>query len=342
MPAGAGGAAAGSGSAPRAGAPAPAVMPELSDTRTLIPDVMWSCGMAEGIPGPATGTELFEINFTVSEIHDIGQTQYGRRRQIDVSGGEIAGTKLTATLRERGLDYEVTLDNGVVEVEQLNILQAGGTTVFMRNCGVSPSSAVPVRMVVDFEAPTSSSVAWLNTGKYIGTRRFDAQTKKLSMKVYEVTAAPDPSNAVRVPPLVGPHQSWECAKASGTKGPELFTETVGVGGSIAVGKTKRGTRNIIPITGGTVTGKVTGSVLSGGADYQLSAGSGFVLDARYTLKGDDGEYVIVRNCGAGGALVPVFEAKKDGPYGWITQGQYLSSDPGVAAGAVKITIYERR
>jgi hypothetical protein len=143
-------------------------------------------------------------------------------------------------------------------------------------------------------------------------------------------------------PPAGPHQTWECKKASGAQGSVVYTESVGIGGSVAVGASKRGTRNIIPITGGTTMGMIKGGVLSGGADFQLSANGVFELDARYTLKTDDGELIIVRNCGPVGALVPVFEASASGKYAWINDGDYLSSDPGISVGAVNLTIYEKR
>jgi hypothetical protein len=82
-------------------------------------------------------------------------------------------------------------------------------------------------------------------------------------------------------------------------------------------------------------------VLVGGGDYQL-LGSAFELDARYTLHTDDDELIIVRNCGPVGALVPVFEARKDGPYAWLNANTWLSSDPGITVGAVNLTIYEKQ
>jgi hypothetical protein len=128
-------------------------------------------------------------------------------------------------------------------------------------------------------------------------------------------------------------------KLTGTRGAEVFTEAVGIGSSLSVGASKRGTRNVIPITGGTVSGRFTGSVVSAGADYQL-IGSQTTLDARYALESNDGEFVIVRNCGPFGALVPLFEARAAGPYGFLNENRFLSSDPGSAAGGVSITFYQ--
>jgi hypothetical protein len=314
----------------------------LSDMQTLIPDASWDCSMPEGIPGPATGELAFEINFTVAEVHDIGQTQFGHRLQIDVSGGDAKGAKLDATVMDRGLDYQVTLDNGVVELEQIHILRAGSASILMRNCGLAPTAEGPVRVVLDFEAPNSSPASWLNTAKLIGVRQFDATAKTLKMSVYEVASAPDTANAVQIPaPPAGPHNTWGCKVASGRQGAEVYRETVGIGGSVSVGESKRGNRNIIPITGGTTSGRVPGTVLSGGADFQIIAGGTFEeIDARYSVRSDEGDIIIVRNCGPLGGLVPVFEASKDSKYAWLNENVWLSSNPGLGIGAVNLTIYE--
>jgi len=84
-----------------------------------------------------------------------------------------------------------------------------------------------------------------------------------------------------------------------------------------------------------------GMVLPGGADYQL-VGSPTTLDARYVLRSNDGELVIVRNCGPFGALLPLFEAKADAAYAFLNENEFLSSDPGAGSAGVSITFYERQ
>ncbi len=60
--------------------------------------------------------------------------------------------------------------------------------------------------------------------------------------------------------------------------------------------TLHGKRRIIPITGGTVTGLLTGRVLEGGADFQIIVSDTLaVLDARYILELDGGARVYVQN-----------------------------------------------
>ena len=109
--------------------------------------------------------------------------------------------------------------------------------------------------------------------------------------------------------------------------------------SQSVGPSKRGNRNIIPITGGELSGRIEGDVLMGGADYQnLSPPA--TIDARYLWEADDGEIIIVRNGGAFGSLVPTFEARVDGPYAFLNDGLYLSSDPGMGQGGVSLTFFE--
>jgi Protein of unknown function (DUF3237) len=62
------------------------------------------------------------------------------------------------------------------------------------------------------------------------------------------------------------------------------------------GLNSRGKRRIIPITGGTVTGQISGKVLPGGADFQIVVSETTAdLDARYMLELDNGEHIFVQN-----------------------------------------------
>jgi hypothetical protein len=66
-----------------------------------------------------------------------------------------------------------------------------------------------------------------------------------------------------------------------------------------LGITTYGKRRIIPITGGTFQGpNIKGVVLSGGADWQTVRTDGTAdLEARYTLKTDDGVLIYIQNKG---------------------------------------------
>jgi len=77
----------------------------------------------------------------------------------------------------------------------------------------------------------------------------------------------------------------------------MWKANVKIGTMINVGESKRGTRRVIPITGGTFRGpKITGEVLPGGEDWQLVRPDGDTeLNARYLLKTDDGILIRVEN-----------------------------------------------
>lgn len=308
---------------------------------TFVPDPSWACGMPEGIVDPELGELVFSAAVQIGDVRDVGTTQYGHRRFTDLKGGMAQGTEISASFLSGGLDFELTLENGTVELEQVAMLRAmDGTLIYLRTCGLAPKDDPVVRIVPDFEVGNQSSLSWLNTGTFVGTRTIDEAKSEMTISVYDVSMVSDTAAKVMwTDPAGVENQPWECLKLSGGKGAQVFTESVGIGSSLSVGDSKRGTRNVIPITGGSVTGRFEGSVLNAGADYQLVGGT-TTLDARYVLESNDGEFVIVRNCGPFGGLVPLFEARDDGPYAFLNENQFLSSDPGSAAGGVSITFYE--
>jgi len=301
--------------------------------------------MPGGIPPPEAGVLVFEAQMKLDRLSEIGKTPYGNRRVAVGLPGKVTGAKLSATIQAGALDFELTLANGVIEVEDILVLQTDdGKYIYSRSAGVGPSAA-DVRVVMDFEVPTGSASEWLNTGKFVARRVVDEKAMTLLLRVYDVGSIPvqaDSANTLRISkPASAQPQPW----AYRTKGPnekqgkELIVEAVALSPSQRVGPTKRGTRNIIPITGGDLTGCITGKVLSGGADYQNLSGPP-AIDARYLWQAADGEIIIVRNTGGFGGLVPSFETRVDGPYAFLNTGLYLSSNPGMANGGVKITMYD--
>ncbi len=297
--------------------------------------------MADGLPPPASGELVFSATREIRDTYEVGATPYGERRIIGFDGGTTEG-RLDATFLSGSFDFELTLSNGAVELEQIDVLRAGdGSVIYLRSCGVAPPGATEVRVVPDFEVANSSQLSWLNTGVFVGTRVVDTQANVVRIEVYDVSDVEPAAPFIELEDPPGePQQPWDCSTENGSRGATVFTENVTLGSSVSVGASKRGTRNIIPITGGTLSGRVTGTVVPGGGDYQLLGGS-TVLDARYALASNDGEYILVRNCGPFGALIPLFEARADGPYAFLNENTFLSSDPGSGQGGVTITFYER-
>jgi hypothetical protein len=64
------------------------------------------------------------------------------------------------------------------------------------------------------------------------------------------------------------------------------------------GQTRRGHRRVVPIVGGSVRGMLEGTILAGGADWQIVRPDGAVeVDARYTAKTRDGALVLIHATG---------------------------------------------
>ena len=108
---------------------------------------------------------------------------------------------------------------------------------------------------------------------------------------------------------------------------------VTLGETFGINNTQHGRRTVIPITGGTFEGPgIKGTILNGGADYQLANANGRTeVEAIYCIKTDDGVYIHVRNrgiiaSGNGGfyfKCAPQFEAPADSKYGWLNNSLFV-------------------
>ena len=118
-----------------------------------------------------------------------------------------------------------------------------------------------------------------------------------------------------------------------------------------VGETPYGRRTVIPITGGTFEGpKLKGTILSGGADWQLAKGNRTEVEAIYSIKTDDGVYIHIRNRGIIASdkdeqgrpsfyfrCAPHFEAPEDSKYAWLNNALFLCA-PDMGGGFNGITL----
>ncbi|MCR5577710.1 MAG: DUF3237 domain-containing protein [Prevotella sp.] len=114
---------------------------------------------------------------------------------------------------------------------------------------------------------------------------------------------------------------------------------VTLGETYTIDNTQHGKRIVIPITGGTFEGPaIKGSILNGGADYQLAneAQNRTELEAIYSIRTDDGVYIHVRNRGLiyngkdpqGNPsfyfkAAPQFEAPADSRYAWLNNALFV-------------------
>ena len=136
----------------------------------------------------------------------------------------------------------------------------------------------------------------------------------------------------------------------------IFAARVTVDAPLDLGDVGKGRRRIVPITGGEFSGPdLRGKVLAGGADWQIIRSDGVAeLEARYTLRTDDGALIHVRNVAlrhgppdvmaalaAGRPVEPgsyyfrgaTFFETSDERYAWLTQAYHrLHRAPRAVAG----------
>lgn len=139
---------------------------------------------------------------------------------------------------------------------------------------------------------------------------------------------------------------WQNPRVTALASTPLFTAEILLGPVVEVGPTPTGFRRVIPIVGGTVSGRLAGEVLPGGADWNLERPDGSTeLWARYELRLVDGTVVSVVNTAllAPGADVPflthpVFEVGDDGPVA-LRWGLYVGVlTPAADGGSVHLDV----
>src|SRR6476620_4195412 len=120
--------------------------------RVMMPDPAWNCGMPEGIPAPDAGRLIFEAEIKLAAVYKLGKTPYGNRQVAVMQDGTFTGPQVSGTVTAGSLDLELTLANGVIEVEQIFVLKTrDGKYIYLRSAGTG-ADAKDVRVVPDFEA----------------------------------------------------------------------------------------------------------------------------------------------------------------------------------------------
>lgn len=116
-----------------------------------------------------------------------------------------------------------------------------------------------------------------------------------------------------------------------------FTLDIALAPPIEIGNVPGGFRRVIPRVGGTFDGPLLrGEIVPGGADWNLARPDGVVhLWARYTLRTDRDEYVMVTNEGWGtqdqGTMTQIFAGHAAERAGW-----YCRTTPRFETGAPRL------
>ncbi len=134
---------------------------------------------------------------------------------------------------------------------------------------------------------------------------------------------------------------------------EVMTLVVKLDASVEIGESDSGVRRYVPITGGYFQGKnISGTVLAGGADWQLQRRDDVLeIDALYSIRTEDGQNIIIHNTGLASRdaeagefpyirTTPTFKAPI-GQYDWLNKRVFTGTiTPIKGANAVVIRVFQ--
>lgn len=137
-------------------------------------------------PYQAPGLQfVLEARVTIAPVIDVGDTSYGRRRIIPITGGTFHGPHLSGTVLDEGEDTQLVREDGVTEIGARYTLRTDdGVLIYVINEGIvvppksagqkpTPHAALPlpayVRTIPQLEVPRASRYEWLNQALYVGT-----------------------------------------------------------------------------------------------------------------------------------------------------------------------------
>ncbi len=90
----------------------------------------------DAAPAPPRLEPMFHARIAVAAPRSLGRVAGGERRIVDITGGEVAGPKLTGRVLPGGADWQIVRDDGTAVLEaRYTIEAADGALVYVRNWG---------------------------------------------------------------------------------------------------------------------------------------------------------------------------------------------------------------
>jgi hypothetical protein len=120
----------------------------------------------------------FEARITLGPARVVGEAATGRRQYIPITGGTIAGPKLTGSVIPGGWDYQNRMASGCFSMTADYFLEAeDGTVIHILNesfnCGGGGPDAGRSYFRPTFEAPMESAHAWMNSASFVAALELD-------------------------------------------------------------------------------------------------------------------------------------------------------------------------
>ena len=121
---------------------------------------------------------VYEAKVTIDpERPVIGDSKYGRRSIVWITGGTFKGPDIEGTVIPGGADWQLVRADGAKELDARYTLKTNdGVIIYIKNQVLTrpqPTKDDPdaryARSVISFEAPLGSKYEWLNDYIYLGT-----------------------------------------------------------------------------------------------------------------------------------------------------------------------------
>ncbi len=138
----------------------------------------------------------FEFRVTLAPAVVVGDTLYGKRQYIPITGGAIAGPKFSGEVLPGGWDYQLIFSPGCANLSADYFVRAtDGTVIHVLNegmsCGGGGKNPEPSYFRPRFEAPKGPH-DWLTRSTFIATLELERPANA------EPGKAPPPLGAIRL------------------------------------------------------------------------------------------------------------------------------------------------
>jgi hypothetical protein len=126
---------------------------------------------AEAPPPTAPTAFVFEEVASLGPLQVIGDTPYGRRQSIPITGGTVAGPGLSGRIVPGGADYQLVRADGSVQIDADYTIETDDhVRIHVRNVGLAmaPGKNQPgyAWAAPSFDAP-NGKYGWLNSAIFV-------------------------------------------------------------------------------------------------------------------------------------------------------------------------------
>jgi hypothetical protein len=130
-----------------------------------------SATRAQEAPAPAPTTFVFEETATLGPAQVVGDSPYGRRQSVPITGGTFSGPGISGQILPGGADYQLIRADGAVHIEADYMIETDDhVKIHVRNVGVivPPASGHPAYAwaAPTIEAP-NGKYGWLNNAIFV-------------------------------------------------------------------------------------------------------------------------------------------------------------------------------